>query len=99
MPLSASELKEANRSDPMTIQELDISWASTSNERRRLRWELVSAENVRRVFLTTREDVLAVLWKGDVRLFQEFARTLADDAVTAHRRAAIATTNNEGAFR
>ena len=83
----------------MTIQELDISWASTSNERRRLRWELMSAENVRGVFLTTREDALAVVWKGDVGVFQEFARTLAGDAVTADRHAAIATTNKEGASR
>jgi hypothetical protein len=83
----------------MSVQELDISWASTGNERRRLRWELMSAEDVRGVFLTTHEDVLVVLWKGDVGLFQEFARTLARDAVTANGHAAIATTNNEGAFR
>jgi hypothetical protein len=65
----------------MSIQELDISWASTSSERRRLRWELMSADHVSGVFLTAREDVLAIVWKGDVGRFQEFARTLASDAM------------------
>jgi hypothetical protein len=65
----------------MSIQELDISWASTSSERRRLRWELMSADDVSGVFLTAREDVLAIVWKGDVGRFQEFARTLASDAM------------------
>jgi hypothetical protein len=65
----------------MSIQELDISWASTSSERRRLRWELMSADLVSGVFLTAREDVLAIVWKGDVGRFQEFARTLASDAM------------------
>ena len=83
----------------MSVHELEISWASTSNERRRLRWGLMSAEDVCGVFLTTREDVLAVLWKGDVGLFQEFARTLAGHAVAANGHAAIPTTNNEGAIR
>jgi hypothetical protein len=69
----------------MSIQELDISWASTSSERRRLRWELMSADDVTGVFLTAREDVLAIVWKGDVGRFREFARTLASDAMETAR--------------
>ena len=69
----------------MSIQELDISWASTSSERRRLRWELMSADDVTGVFLTAREDVLAIVWRGDVGRFQEFARTLASDAMETAR--------------
>jgi len=69
----------------MSIQELDISWASTSSERRRLRWELMSAGDVSGVFLTAREDVLAVVWRGDAGRFQEFARRLAGDAMETVR--------------
>jgi hypothetical protein len=69
----------------MSIQELDISWASTSSERRRLRWELMSAGDVSGVFLTAREDVLAVVWRADAGRFQEFARRLASDAMETVR--------------
>ena len=48
----------------MTIHELDIAWARTASERRRLRWELSTAEAVRGAFLTAREGTLAVLFDG-----------------------------------
>jgi hypothetical protein len=72
----------------MSIEQLDIGWASTASERRRLRWELMSADDVGGVFLNSREDVLAVVWKGDTRRFGEFARSLARDA--------LPTTNRKG---
>ena len=60
----------------MSIYELDISWATTTNERRLLRWELLAAIDVAGVFLTTRDDVLAVLWRADRRGFETLARSL-----------------------
>jgi hypothetical protein len=48
----------------MTIFELDITWVSTSDLRRRLHWELLATDEVRGVFLTSREDTLAVLFDG-----------------------------------
>ena len=49
----------------MSVYELDISWAATTNERRRLRWELLACEKVLGVFLTARDDSVAVLFAGD----------------------------------
>ena len=49
----------------MRVFELDISWAATASERRHLQWELLGSEDVRGVFLTARDDVLAVLFAGD----------------------------------
>ena len=60
----------------MNIYELDISWATTSNERRRLRWELTASEEVGGVFLTARDDTLAVLYKSDRYGFEALVRTL-----------------------
>jgi hypothetical protein len=63
----------------MSIYELDISWAMTASERRRLHWELIACEEVRGVFLTARDDVLAVLYGGERRGFEELTRTLAPE--------------------
>jgi Rieske Fe-S protein len=65
------------RPDPMSIYELDISWALTAGEARRLRWELIACEEVKGVFLTARDDVLAVLYGGEHRGFEELTRALA----------------------
>ena len=74
----------------MSIYELDISWATTANERRYLHWELLASERVRAVFVTARDDVLAVLFGGDRRDFVAWSRPLAGDLhVTA-------TTNEKG---
>jgi hypothetical protein len=61
----------------MSIYELDISRGMTANERRRLFWELIASDEVSGVFLTARDDVLAVLFSGDRRGFEALARTLA----------------------
>ena len=66
----------------MNIYELDISWATTANERRYLRWELLASERVRAAFVTARDDVLAVLFGGDRRDFDAWSRTLARDLFT-----------------
>jgi hypothetical protein len=76
----------------MSIYELDISWATTVNERRYLQWELLAAKSVRAVFLTARDDVLALLFDGDRRDFDTWSRALDGDLHTT------ATTNDEGAF-
>jgi hypothetical protein len=60
----------------MSVYELDISWATTARERRRLHWELLACEKVRGVFLTARDDVLVVLFGGDRLIFKAWARTL-----------------------
>jgi len=61
----------------MSVYELDISWATSASERRRLRWELIASDEVKGVFLTARDDVLAVLYEGNRREFDALARTLA----------------------
>ena len=63
----------------MSIYELDISWAMTTNERRRLYWQLIVADEVSGVFLTARDNVLAVLFNGDRQGFEALARTLAPE--------------------
>jgi hypothetical protein len=63
----------------MSIYELDISWVTTANERRRLHWQLIVSDEVSGVFLTARDDVLAVLFRGDRRGFEALARTLAPE--------------------
>ena len=60
----------------MSLYELDISWAETANDRRYLHWELVACEQVRGVFLSARDDVLAVLFSGDLRHFRDWASEL-----------------------
>jgi hypothetical protein len=63
----------------MSIYELDISWAITASERRGLHWELIASDEVSGVFLTARDDVLAVLFNGDRGRFDTLARTLAPE--------------------
>ena len=65
----------------MSIYELDISWATTASERRYLHWELLASERVRAVFVTARDDVLAVLFSGDQKGFEALARTLAPETL------------------
>jgi hypothetical protein len=66
----------------MSVFELDISWAATARERRALHWALVACDEVRGVFITARDDVLAVLFRGDAFAFDAFSRTLQIDAIT-----------------
>ena len=79
----------------MSIYELDVSWAITADERRQLRWELLACEWVRGVFLTAREDVLAVLFNGDRLDFDSWARTLEPN----RNLPGTANTTTEGALR
>jgi hypothetical protein len=60
----------------MSLYELEIGWAASENERRYLRWELLTCQEIRGVFLTAREDLLAVLFSGDRLAFREWARSL-----------------------
>jgi hypothetical protein len=60
----------------MRVFELDISWATGANERRSLYWQLTACDRVYGAFLTVRDDVLAVLFKGDRHAFNKWARTL-----------------------
>jgi hypothetical protein len=64
----------------MSIYELEIGWAATAMERRYLHWELLACDEIRGVFLTAREDVLAVLFSGDRLGFRDWARSLAPGA-------------------
>ena len=68
----------------MTINELDIGWATTENQRRYLHWELLACDEVRGVFQTDREHTLAVLYDGDRFDF----RTWADSLATTHKQGA-----------
>jgi hypothetical protein len=76
----------------MNIYELDISCATTTNERRYLHWELLASERVRAVVVTGRDDVLAILFAGDRRDFDTWSRTLDGDPFTT------TTTDERGAF-
>jgi hypothetical protein len=58
----------------MSIYELDISWATTANERRHLHGELLASERVRAVFVTARDDVVAIFFSGDCRDFEAGAQ-------------------------
>ena len=69
----------------MSIYELDISWAITASERRWLHWELIASDEVSGVFLTARDDVLAVLFNGDRGRFDALARTLAPETLRTVR--------------
>jgi hypothetical protein len=60
----------------MSIYELEIGWAASANERRYLRWELLACEKVLGVFLTAREDTLAVLFRGDRLAFSTWAGSI-----------------------
>ena len=72
----------------MSVFELDISWAATARERRSLHWALITCDEVRGVFLTARDDVLAVLFGGDRWAFDTFIRTLQPDTTT-YRKGAL----------
>jgi hypothetical protein len=72
----------------MSVFELDISWATTARERRSLQWELSACDQVRGVFVTARDDVLAVLFDGDRWTFDSFIRTLQPD-LTTYRKGAL----------
>jgi hypothetical protein len=61
----------------MSMYELEIGWAETAAERRYLHWELVASDEVLGVFLTSQEDVLAVLFDGEPREFHDWASALA----------------------
>ena len=56
----------------MSIYMLDTSWAATADDLRHLNWELLVSDEVHGVFLTARDDRLAVLFSGDRRAFDEF---------------------------
>ena len=75
----------------MSIYELEIGWTATAHERRYLRWELLACEEVLGVFLTAREDMLAVLFSGDRHGFRAWARSLEPPAQWV-------TTTTEGAL-
>jgi len=77
----------------MSIYELDISWAITATLLRRLHWGLIADDEVSGVFLTTRDDVLAVLFNSDRGAFDALARTLTPDPYDA-----TATTDEQGAL-
>ena len=66
----------------MSVYELDIGWAVTASERHCLHWELLACEDVRGVFLTARDDVLAVLFSGDRVGFRFWANSLEPDTTT-----------------
>jgi hypothetical protein len=72
----------------MSVFELDISWATTARERQSLQWELSACDQVRGVFVTARDDVLAVLFDGDRWTFDSFIRTLQPDLNT-YRKGAL----------
>jgi len=72
----------------MSVFELDISWAATARERRSLHWALITCDEVRGVFLTARDDVLAVLFGGDRWAFDTFIRTLQPEPNT-YRKGAL----------
>jgi hypothetical protein len=64
----------------MSMYELEIGWAVTANERRVLHWELVVCEEVLGAFPTSRDDVPAVLFRGQGHEFRDWAGTLAPQA-------------------
>ena len=65
----------------MSLYELEIGWAQTANDRRYVRWELLTCDEVRGVFHTAREEALAVLFDGGRREFRDWASTIAPEAV------------------
>ena len=73
----------------MSLYELEIGWAETANERRYLHWELLACDQVRGVFLSARDDVLAVLFDGDRRRFDEWAEVLVPTVAPQHPKGAL----------
>jgi len=76
----------------MSIYQLDIGWAVTANQRCHLHWELLACEEIRGVFPTARDDVLAVLFSGDRPHFREWGASLATTPPPT------TTTTTQGAF-
>jgi len=76
----------------MSIYQLDIGWAVTANQRRHLHWELLACEEIRGVFPTARDDVLAVLFRRDRLRFREWGASLATTPPPT------TTTTTQGAF-
>ena len=60
----------------MSVYELDSSWAATASERRLLQWELLACEKVLGVFMTAREESVAILFAGDRLGFRSWANAL-----------------------
>jgi hypothetical protein len=60
----------------VTINELDVGWATTENQQLCLHWELLACDEIRGVFETDREHTLAVLYDGDRFDFGTWARSL-----------------------
>jgi hypothetical protein len=60
----------------VSLYELEIGWATSESERRYLRWELLACEEVCGVFLTVRDDMLAVLFSGGRLRFLDWARSV-----------------------
>jgi hypothetical protein len=60
----------------VSIYELEIGWAETTDQLHALRWELLACNDVVGVFRTTREDLLAVLFSGSRPRFDTWARSL-----------------------
>jgi len=72
----------------MSVFELDITWAASARERRSLHWALITCDEVRGVFLPSRDDVLAVLFGGDRWAFDTFIQTLQPEPTT-YRKGAL----------
>jgi hypothetical protein len=58
------------------LYQLDISWVASAQELTALRWQLAASDDVGGVFLTGREDTLAVLYAGSSHDFDQWVRTL-----------------------
>jgi hypothetical protein len=60
----------------MSIFELEIGWAATTDRRRYVDWELLACDEVCGVFPAARDDALLVLFSGDRRDFRTWSRSL-----------------------
>ena len=68
--------------DALSIDELEIGWAATANQRRYLDWELLACDEVRGVFPAARDDTLLRQRPSGDRLdFRTWARSLVEEAV------------------
>jgi hypothetical protein len=63
----------------LRLHQFDVGWAATARELRGVQWQLGASDDVRGVFMTARDDVLAVLYSGDRAGFEALARALAPD--------------------
>jgi hypothetical protein len=64
----------------MKMYELEVGWAISAAELRYLHWELLACDEVRGVFRTTRDGVLAVLFDGGPGAFRNWASGIAPRA-------------------